>query len=173
MTKQLEKYIGIKQRTKNCLSSNVGLIFEEQEDGSFLCKKNNHKITKADILHDLQLGYLKPFKESSNLVVHCKREPYQIYIGRERTKYHFGNPFSHKENSLAEVTVETAEDACEQFRKWVEGEDWKELDQERRQWILDNLKYLKGKTLGCWCKVKGHEFCHGDVLVELVNKIYQ
>jgi hypothetical protein len=33
---------------------------------------------------------------------------------------------------------------------------------------VDQVMSLKGKTLGCWCKPKP---CHGDVLVDLIEKI--
>ena len=104
-------------------------------------------------------------------VVHCKREKYDTYIGRERVQYHFGNPFSHNKNSLAEVVVETPKEACDHFEKWLLGEDWKELEQERRSWILDNLHKLKNKTLGCFCKIKGNEPCHGDVYLKFLNNL--
>ena len=86
-------------------------------------------------------------------VVHCKRESYDIYIGRPSP---FGNPFSHKENTLAEFKVDTREEAVEKYREWF-------LSHDNYQEVLD---YLRGKTLGCWCKPKA---CHGDVLVELAN----
>ncbi len=31
------------------------------------------------------------------------------------------------------------------------------------------LLNLKGKQLGCWCKDKENNQCHGDILVELIN----
>lgn len=107
-------------------------------------------------------------------VVHCKRESYDVYIGRpsdvKYIKQHFGNPFSHKENSKAEVLVETVQDAVEQFEKWLRGEDWKELEQERRKWILKNLHKLLDKKIGCWCKIKGTEPCHGDIYIKLIKE---
>jgi hypothetical protein len=36
---------------------------------------------------------------------------------------------------------------------------------------MNSLHELKGKTLGCWCKKKSSDACHGDVLVELI-KLY-
>ena len=33
--------------------------------------------------------------------------------------------------------------------------------------LVKNLLQLQGKNLGCWCKP---EKCHGDVLIELINK---
>ncbi len=35
--------------------------------------------------------------------------------------------------------------------------------------LLASLHELKGKVLGCWCKIKGYEPCHGDVLIKYVN----
>jgi len=34
--------------------------------------------------------------------------------------------------------------------------------------LYDELKKLKGKNLGCWCKPLK---CHGDVLIELINSL--
>ncbi len=33
----------------------------------------------------------------------------------------------------------------------------------------DLLLNLKGKQLGCWCKDKEENQCHGDILIELIN----
>lgn len=35
--------------------------------------------------------------------------------------------------------------------------------------LLHELKSLKGKTLGCWCKP---EPCHGDILIKLINEYF-
>lgn len=35
---------------------------------------------------------------------------------------------------------------------------------------LAQVKNLKGKTLGCWCKkYREDKACHGDILVELAK----
>jgi len=36
--------------------------------------------------------------------------------------------------------------------------------------LMNDLHELKGKVLGCWCKKKGNEPCHGDILVKLLNE---
>jgi hypothetical protein len=36
--------------------------------------------------------------------------------------------------------------------------------------LMDRLPELRGNVLGCWCKKKGHEPCHGDVLMKLINQ---
>lgn len=87
-------------------------------------------------------------------VVHCKKEKYDVYIGRPSI---WGNPFSHLDGTKAQFKVDSREEAIEAYHKWI-------LTQPQ---LLEKLPTLKGKTLGCWCHPKG---CHGDVLVSLANK---
>jgi hypothetical protein len=90
----------------------------------------------------------------STRVVHCKRERYDVYIGRPSK---WGNPFTHREDgTLAEFKVDTVEEAVEGYRTWVQGHPE----------LMAALPELKGKTLGCWCKPGP---CHGDVLAELAD----
>jgi hypothetical protein len=35
--------------------------------------------------------------------------------------------------------------------------------------LIDSLPELDGKVLGCWCKKKESDPCHGDVLVDLIK----
>ena len=88
-------------------------------------------------------------------VVHCKKERYDVYIGRPSI---WGNPFSHKEETLAEFKVSSRKEAIEKFEKYL-------LNNEE---LMEKLHELKGKTLGCWCKPKN---CHGDVLKKYVDKL--
>jgi len=37
----------------------------------------------------------------------------------------------------------------------------------REKFSLEDLRELKGKVLGCWCKPEG---CHGDILVKLYRE---
>ena len=102
-------------------------------------------------------------------VVNLRKEKYDIYIGRSTSnKFHYGNPFTHlKSDTLAKVVVGSREESIDCYREWLSGQGWKDIEQERRLWILDRLKYLKGKTLGCFCKPLD---CHGDILAELAEK---
>lgn len=34
--------------------------------------------------------------------------------------------------------------------------------------LIDELKKMKGKRLGCWCKP---EPCHGDILLKIINEL--
>lgn len=87
-------------------------------------------------------------------VVHCKKEKYDVYIGRPSI---WGNPFSHKEKTLADYRSETREEAVASYKQWL-------LNSPD---LMALLPTLKGKVLGCWCKPQA---CHGDILLELANE---
>lgn len=86
----------------------------------------------------------------SGRVVHCKREPYDVYIGRP-SKY--GNPFVLKSEA----------DRTDAMMDKFEAYARKQIADGR--WTLDELRSLHGKTLGCWCAPRR---CHGDVLLKLI-----
>ena len=102
--------------------------------------------------------------------------PYDVYIGRGRCprtgKFHgtiltgkpgdYGNPWSHKEGTLADFKVATVEKAVENLRAYCEA----------RPELMERIRReLKDRVLGCWCKTKKnpHAACHGDVYVEIAN----
>jgi len=90
-------------------------------------------------------------------VVHCRKEPYDVYIGRPSI---WGNPFTHLKDgkNKASIVVENREEAIQKYKEWIVTQPV----------LLEKLKFLKGKTLGCWCKPQS---CHGDVLVELIEAL--
>jgi len=51
-------------------------------------------------------------------VVHCKKEKYDVYIGRPSK---WGNPFTHikDKSTKAEYIVDTREDAISKYRDWI------------------------------------------------------
>jgi len=101
-------------------------------------------------------------------VVHCQKEKYDVYVGRRSNNHHhYGNPFSHLEVSLGVVRVATREEAIQAFRDWLAGTRSTDVEPDRREWILANIKTLKGKTLGCFCAPL---YCHGNVLAELADE---
>jgi hypothetical protein len=82
------------------------------------------------------------------LVVHCKRAPYDTYVGRP-TKW--GNPFViGKDGTRTEVIGK--------YRDWL-GRHPALVAQARQE--------LVGKILGCWCAPQA---CHADVLAEIANE---
>ena len=89
-------------------------------------------------------------------VVHCKKEPHDVYIGRPSK---WGNPYSHKDDTIAKYKVATRQEAIEAYRDYILNGEGKHL--------LEDLHELEGKVLGCWCKPKS---CHGDILIEIINE---
>lgn len=89
-------------------------------------------------------------------VVHCKKEKYDVYIGRPSK---WGNPFTHIVNrhTQADIIVGSRQEAIDRYREWI----------GKQPELLASLHELKGKTLGCWCKPAS---CHGDVLIELIQQ---
>lgn len=80
-------------------------------------------------------------------VVHCKKQRYDVYIGRPGK---WGNPFIiGLHGSRADVV--------KKYRDYLMGQPA----------LLAALPELKGKVLGCWCSPLP---CHGDVLAQLANK---
>ncbi len=92
---------------------------------------------------------------TSKLVVHCKREPFDVYIGRPGP---WGNPFSHLASSHAEVTVSSREEAIACYEEWLKGQP---------DLIVRAKQELRGKVLGCWCDPHA---CHGSVLARIANE---
>jgi hypothetical protein len=117
------------------------------------------------------LDPLRPSSDTHRLgvvmggVVHVKQSRYDVYIGRG-WKSNWGNPFSHKQDTKALVQVASREEAVARYRSWLLGDTDKDLAQDQRKWILENLHTLRGKVLGCWCAPKA---CHGDVLHDMAN----
>lgn len=94
-------------------------------------------------------------------VVHCKKEPYDVYIGRPSK---WGNPFSHiiDKETLAEYVVADRESAVNFYEAYL----IKQILSGKisREEVLE----LDGKTLGCWCHP---QYCHGDAIVRVINMI--
>lgn len=87
-------------------------------------------------------------EEAGPRVVHCKRERYDVYVGRGRGS-RWGNRFkSPRDGTREEVIVK--------YEQWL-------LSQPE---LVAALPELRGKVLGCWCAPKP---CHADVLLRLAN----
>ena len=86
------------------------------------------------------------------LVVHCKRSKYDVYIGRPSK---FGNPFTiGKDGSRDEVIAK--------YKTWLKDEV------AVGRFTIDDFAELKGKVLACWCAPLP---CHGEVIVEVIEKL--
>lgn len=80
-------------------------------------------------------------------VVHCKKEKYDVYIGRPSK---WGNPFTIGKDG-------TREEVVHKYEKWI----------KTRCDLLEGLHELRNKVLGCWCSPKA---CHGDILIKLIEE---
>jgi hypothetical protein len=81
------------------------------------------------------------------IVVHFRKSPYDIYIGRPSL---WQNPFK--------IGIDgTREEVIEKYREYI-------LNKPE---LMERLNELKGKRLGCWCRPQK---CHGDILIELLDK---
>lgn len=98
--------------------------------------------------------------ENKTKVVHCKIEAFDVYIGRGNGSI-WGNPFTHKDGTIAQYKCETVAEAIEKYKEWLLTQDH----------LMQQIPSLKGKVLGCWCKTKKNPDapCHGDVLAELAD----
>ena len=84
--------------------------------------------------------------EEAVKVVHCKIEPYDVYIGRGSK---WGNPFRIGRHGDRNEVIS-------KYETYIMG----------RRDLIDSLPELVGKTLGCWCKPAN---CHGDILKIMVE----
>ncbi len=78
-------------------------------------------------------------------VVHCKKEKYDVYIGRPSK---WGNPFTIGKDGNREEVIS-------KYKAYIMNHPA----------LLKSLPELIDKTLGCWCKPKA---CHGDILKIMV-----
>lgn len=77
-----------------------------------------------------------------------------VYIGRPSK---WGNPFTHKEGTLAEFKVGSRDEAVDAYERWLLSQP--DLVQRVRA-------ELAGRDVVCWCAPAR---CHGDVLVKVAN----
>lgn len=98
------------------------------------------------------------YQIAATKVVHCKHEPYDVYIGRPSI---WGNPYSHlASGTKAEFIVSSRNEAIEKYEDYIRN----------KPELLEQLSTLVGKRLGCWCKPQA---CHGDILVKLIKEVYE
>lgn len=96
-------------------------------------------------------------------VVHLKKEPFDIYIGRPSP---WGNPYSHRFDAAVDArnVVGSREEAIDAYERRL-----RILLEEDREFMVEKFfKPIAGKVLGCWCHPKP---CHGEVLIKLCKEL--
>jgi hypothetical protein len=118
----------------------------------YVAQKEGQKVRDKEVEALSQFGY---GSNQTGRVVHCKKENYDVYIGRGSP---FGNPYSHKEGTAALWVVETREDAIRLYEEWLRAQP---------ELVTRVKRELKNKILGCWCSPLA---CHGDILLKIANE---
>lgn len=111
-------------------------------------------------IRNLIHGYLKAKTGVGPVtrVVHVRKAPYDVYIGRrmgtEFPQSEFHNPFPIDGARTREMSVQ---------------EFWEYLNANPE--LKSRARLLKGRTIGCWCKDPEHldNLCHGDTLAAVAD----
>lgn len=82
-------------------------------------------------------------------IVHCKKEPYDVYIGRPSK---WGNPYIIGKDGTREEVIQKYEEHVRSSKI-----------------LMRALPSLEGKVLGCWCPPRP---CHGEVLIKLLEELH-
>ena len=82
----------------------------------------------------------------------------------------WGNSFTIKDAREIARAINAPQYVVDCFSDWLRGDrsNWMGAESDdAAKLMLDNLHYLRGKNLACWCKPG--QPCHADVLLELAN----
>lgn len=94
-----------------------------------------------------------------------------VYIGRKGIVFIENQRFPKRDSFFAnpfkvDKKTNDRETPLRKYREYIE----ERINSEERELIFSELKKLKDKKLGCWCKGENDDKCHGDVLVEIIEK---
>lgn len=105
---------------------------------------------------NVRVAHIRP--EYKNLEEWVK-DSNNIYIGRKRIVFINNERYPEKDSLWCNPFK--GEGAIDKFEKYI-------IDKIESENLYEELRFLKGKNLGCWCKPNA---CHGDILLKLINKI--
>ena len=95
-----------------------------------------------------------------------------VFIGRGSP---LGNRWSHKEGTKAEYVIGSVQEAFDEYEAWlfrmIANKDKPVCDELNKLY-----KYHKTNNelnLICYCKWKGDELCHGDVIKKVLEEAIQ
>ena len=132
-----------------------------------ILQRGDWTITDVTRANELRRVSAEPGQSGqSTRVVHCRKDAFDVYIGRQMPRYPelratgWGNPYT------ARNLPPGCANAVEAYRMWI-------ATQPR---LLARLPELRGKTIGCWCAPAGGlpgdlngRVCHGEVLASLAD----
>ncbi len=108
--------------------------------------------------------FIRDPKKTYVVHIHNMELPYEVYLGRSQRNNKWGNPYSHKEGTLAKFTVGSRKEAIQKFEEYL-----------HESGLIKDIEELRGKVLGCWCcktPADGSErsfVCHGQVIAKILN----
>ena len=117
---------------------------------------------------NVKVAYIRP--EYKNLREWCEDKEKNVYIGRRGPIFIDGERYPKKDSAWCnpyKVSAKNSrEEAMVQYRLYIKTRLLMEPE------LKAELLTLKGKRLGCWCRTGDSttDACHGDVLVELLEK---
>ena len=91
-----------------------------------------------------------------------------VYIGRGSV---LGNPYTHKQGTKAEYVVGSVQEAVDYYEGYLFGKVVNK-DKDICNELNSLYKYYKEHgvlNLICYCKRKGQEPCHGDVIKNMLE----
>lgn len=130
---------------------------------------------QPDLTHvvNVKVKYIRP--KYNDLKEWVEDSENNVYIGRKgivfvedketgkKSRYPkedslWANPYKIDKNTSREQVIE-------KYHQYI-------INKIEKENLYFELEKLRGKNLGCWCKEPGPNIlCHGDVLVELLNKM--
>lgn len=109
--------------------------------------------------------HVKFIRPKYNNLKEWMADPNNVYIGRKGVVFVDGKRFPLTDSVWAnpfKITRDMSSDqTVDVYEKWIR--DYLKMYPQ----MLEALKTLRGKTLGCWCKP---ERCHGDVLASIIDE---
>lgn len=110
-------------------------------------------------LVNVKVQYIRP--KYANLK-EWMQDSNNVYIGRKGCVFIDGARFPPKDSIWCNpftIKQYTRGQAISLYKTYI-------VEKIKKEHLEDELKKLKGKTLGCWCCP---EKCHGNVLLELIK----
>lgn len=109
--------------------------------------------------------FIRDQKKTYVVNVNNKDLPFEVYLGRSKGGNKWGNPYTHKEGTLAKFKVGSRKEAIKNFENHLYSSG-----------LINDIEELRGKVLGCWCCdgiADGSEktfVCHGQVIARILNE---
>lgn len=111
----------------------------------------------------VKVGNIRP---KYNNLQEWMADPNNVYIARRGIVFIDGERFPKKDSKFANpFKITKDQNRSEVIEKY---KDWLAEQIQEGNITKDDLLFLKGKNLGCWC---GEGNCHGDILKCIVDQL--